>query len=116
MAPSAIQSLDELAALAESERMTQVGQFQALDTEAGIALGFAGALVALAPDVGAFGAVGGVVAAGLAAVFALLTFLPRRFELFDLARTRAAPAWRCSTRRSSSSRTIDVSSTTKRDG
>lgn len=51
MTSSGLQSLDELATLAETERMMQIGHFEALDGKAGIVLGFAGALVALAPDV-----------------------------------------------------------------
>lgn len=63
------------------------GHFDALDTKAGIILGFSGALIALSPsgglvvDLGRYAAV----ASGL---LALWTFWPRRFLVMDLRALR----------------------------
>ena len=81
-------SLDLVLEEVRSERRMQLTHLEALDTKAGIILGFAGALVALLTDrtempllIGRFLAVAG----GLAA---LASFWPRRFATTDLRALR----------------------------
>lgn len=78
-------ALPQLTALVEVERARQLTHFQALDTKAGVALGFAGVLVALTPDVPPLAGLIGTVLAATAAVFAVLAYLPRRLQGFDVA-------------------------------
>ncbi len=82
-----LRSLDPILEEVRSERAAQLRHFDALDTKAGIILGFAGALVALAPtgelivDLGRLaGAVSGIVA--------LWTFWPRGYWSTDLLQLR----------------------------
>jgi hypothetical protein len=76
-------SLDVIIEEARIERAAQLKHFDGLDAKAGLVLGFAGAIVALAPsrhlvvDLGRAAAV----AAGL---MALWTFLPRKYELTNV--------------------------------
>jgi hypothetical protein len=76
--PRRLPSLDAILEEVRSERQAQLRHFDALDAKAGIILGFAGALVALAPvgslvvDLGRFAAV----ASG---IVALSTFWPRGY-------------------------------------
>lgn len=78
MARDQIRSLEPILEEVKTEREFQLRHFDALDSKAGIILGFAGALVALSPsgdqviDAGRYAAV----ASGL---LALRTFWPRRF-------------------------------------
>jgi len=77
-------SIDLVLEEARSARAAQLVHFEALDAKAGVVLGFAGALVALAPDradplivIGRFGAV-------LSGMAALGSFWPRQYWLTDL--------------------------------
>jgi hypothetical protein len=83
-----IRSLDVVWEQVRIEREVQLAHFDALDTKAGILLGFAGAVVALAPagslvliNIGRFAAV----ASG---AFALWTVWPRRVWATDLRTLR----------------------------
>lgn len=76
-APNGLPSLNTLLEVVQEERSKQIGHFDALDNKAGIALGFAGLLIALSPDVPLVFLVPAVSAAGAAAAFALLAFWPR---------------------------------------
>lgn len=70
-------SLDTLLEIVRDERSKQIGHFDALDNKAGIALGFSGLLITLAPDVPLTILAPALATAATAAVFALLAFWPR---------------------------------------
>jgi pimeloyl-ACP methyl ester carboxylesterase len=81
-------SLDLVAAEVQRERDAQLRHFDGLDSKAGVMLGFAGALAALAParfnaivDLGRAVAVGGALAG-------LWAFWPRRFGAIDVRALR----------------------------
>jgi hypothetical protein len=61
----------------------QRSHFESLDTKAGVAVGFAGVIAALAKDVDPFVAKVGVGVAVVAAVLAMLSFRPRKHPIFD---------------------------------
>ncbi|MGH2556078.1 MAG: hypothetical protein ACRDHO_10230 [Actinomycetota bacterium] len=82
-----LRSLDIILAEAGHERDAQLAHFDALDTKAGIILGFAGAIVALAPS-GQFLLDVGRLAGVLAAFGSLSAFLPRKYEVTDIYRLR----------------------------
>jgi hypothetical protein len=88
MSPSSLPSIDLVLEEARSERQGQLLHFEALDAKAGVVLGFAGALVALAPTQAdpllVLGRSLGVIS-GLAA---LSSFWPRRYWLTDLRSLR----------------------------
>jgi hypothetical protein len=65
------------------ERDAQLRHFDALDAKAGIILGFAGAIVALAPSHHLVAGIGRLVAV-ISGLLSLWTFWPRRFELTNL--------------------------------
>jgi hypothetical protein len=79
-----ISSIDVISEEVERKRQMQVAHFEALDAKAGLVMGFAGALVALAPA-GSRVMLGfaraGAVASGLAS---LATFWPRDYWSTDL--------------------------------
>ena len=79
-----VRSLDVLLDQARLERAHQLQHFDALDGKAGILLGFAGALIALAPSGLRVGLDGGRTAAVVAAYFALRTFWPRSIPITNL--------------------------------
>ncbi len=76
-------SLDVIIEESRIERSAQLEHFDALDAKAGIVMGFAGAIVALAPSrhlvVGL-----GRLASVLAGLLALWTFWPRWFEVTNV--------------------------------
>jgi hypothetical protein len=75
------------------ERAQQLQHFDALDGKAGILLGFAGALIALAPTGLRVALDGGRAAALVAAFFALRTFWPRSIPItnvFELRQSHSA--------------------------
>lgn len=72
-------SLSTLLDLLREERSKQISHFDALDSKSGVALGFAGLLITLAPNVHAALLAPGVVAAAVAATFALASFWPRPY-------------------------------------
>jgi hypothetical protein len=76
-------SIEVLLAAVERQQDQQRAHFESLDSKAGIALGFAGAIAALAKDVQPTVAKVGVGLSILAAVFAMLSFRPRKFPIFD---------------------------------
>ncbi len=88
MSPPSLPPLDLVLEEARSERQTQLVHFEALDAKAGVVLGFAGALVALAPSrsdallavARSFGVISGLAA--------LSSFWPRRYWLTDLKSLR----------------------------
>lgn len=82
-------SLALLLDLVQGERDKQLAHFDALDNKAGIVLGFSGLLITLAPDVGAPFRLIGVVAATVAAAFALAAFWPRNFPVLEPSPLRA---------------------------
>ncbi|HEX2031738.1 MAG TPA: hypothetical protein VHL78_10100 [Actinomycetota bacterium] len=87
MAEARTRSLDVILEEVRIERQAQLRHFDALDAKAGIILGFAGALVALAPagpvllDISRF-------AAALSGFLALSTFWPRGYWAIELRRIR----------------------------
>lgn len=87
MTDAATRSLEEILQQVRSEREAQLRHFDALDSKAGIILGFSGALVALAQRGDALVAVGRY-AAVVSGLLALWTFWPRRFEVIELRALR----------------------------
>jgi hypothetical protein len=88
MAQPGTRSLDAVMGEVQREREAQLRHFDALDSKAGVMLGFAGALAALAPaqfsllvDVGRAVAVTGALAA-------LWAFWPRRYGAIELRALR----------------------------
>lgn len=76
-------SIEVLLNAVERQRDQQRAHFESLDTKAGIALGFAGAIAALATDVQPVLAKVGAGASVLAAIFAVLAFRPRDLPIWD---------------------------------
>ena len=81
--PTGLPSADVLLAAVERQQDQQRAHFESLDSKAGIALGFAGAIAALAKDVQPGVAKLGVGLSILAAIFAMLSFRPRKLPIFD---------------------------------
>jgi len=82
-----LRSLDPILEEVRSERAAQLRHFDALDTKAGIILGFAGALVALAP-MGPLVVDLGRLAAAASGIVALSTFWPRGYWSTNLLQLR----------------------------
>lgn len=76
-------SLELLLGLVQAERDKQLGHFDALDSKAGIVLGFAGLLITLTPDASTIFRAGAVLAAAASAALALWSFWPRRFPVLE---------------------------------
>lgn len=74
-------SLDLLYDLTMAEYNRQREHFDAMDSKAGLVLGFAGTLIALAPDVGAVGRAAALWLSAAAAVCAAAAFWPAGFPL-----------------------------------
>jgi len=88
MDPRSIRALDVLLDQVRLERGQQLQHFDALDGKAGVLLGFAGALIALAP-VGFRSLVDlGRLLALVSGSFALATFWPRQIPVTDLLALR----------------------------
>ena len=81
-------SLDLLIEEARTQREAQLVHFEALDAKAGVILGFAGALVALAPSRADLVLLGGRFLAVISGIAALRSFWPRRYWLTDLRTLR----------------------------
>jgi hypothetical protein len=82
-------AIDVVADEVHSERVAQLGHFDAVDTKAGVVLGFAGAITALSTGPVAFLSEAGLLAAVLAGLFALMSFWPRKYWRTDLNALRA---------------------------
>ena len=88
MDPRRVRSITLVKEIVRDERSAQLTHFDALDTKAGVILGFAGALVALSPS-GRSILVGlGKLGALMSAFFAISTFWPRRFWNLDVRAAR----------------------------
>lgn len=81
-------SLDVLLDCVRTEREAQLAHFDALDSKAGILLGFAGALIALSPNVDRWTRAVSLPLLALAAVLAASAFFPRRMPTLDVANLR----------------------------
>jgi hypothetical protein len=81
-------SLDLLYELTLAEHVRQREHFDGLDSKAGLVLGFAGTLIALAPDVGAVGRAAAVWLAASAAVCAAAAFWPRKLPALAVVALR----------------------------
>jgi hypothetical protein len=79
-------SIDLLIEISRSERDAQLSHFDSLDTKAGLALGFAGVLIALGNGSGSVIGLTAVVLAALSAVAAVSSFWPRQFPSIDPTR------------------------------
>jgi hypothetical protein len=88
MAQPLVRSLDVVAEEVRAQRDGQLTHFDALDSKAGIVLGFAGALVALAPGGHNLLVEFGRAAAALSGLLALWSFWPRRYWHIDLRSLR----------------------------
>lgn len=80
-------SLRLIAARVDAQLDLQIRHFESLDNKAGIVLGFAGVLVAVAGGTGGFAVVGRVSAVS-ASLFALWAFLPRNYPVIDTRKLR----------------------------
>lgn len=87
MADRRLRSLDPILEEVRSERAAQLRHFDTLDTKAGITLGFAGAMVALAPT-GALIVDLGRLAGAVSGILALSTFWPRGYWSTNLLQLR----------------------------
>ncbi len=81
-------SLDLLLDTVRQERASQLSHFEALDSKAGIVLGFAAALVALSSDVSRSFRNVGVIVLSLAALLSAATFFPRQLPALDVRELR----------------------------
>lgn len=72
----------------EAQLQEQLRHFEGLDSKAGIVLGFAGVLVALAEKIEGTWRIFGFCAAVLAALFSVLAFLPRHFPVLSVNELR----------------------------
>lgn len=81
-------SIELLAAEVRARRETQLRHLESLDARAGVVLGFAGALVALARGAAAPAAIAARFIAAAAALMALWAFLPRGYPEADPAALR----------------------------
>ncbi|MEW6060197.1 MAG: hypothetical protein AB1551_08700 [Actinomycetota bacterium] len=88
MAAPVVRSLDIVAEEVRTERGLQLSHFDSLDSKAGIVLGFAGAIVALAPGGRHLLVELGRAAAVISALLALWSFWPRRYWHVDLRSLR----------------------------
>lgn len=79
-------SLDFLVGINQSERNAQLSHFDSLDTKAGLVLGFAGVLIAVAQETDSIFGVLSIVAAAAAAVAAVAAFWPRDYPTLDPSR------------------------------
>ena len=84
-----VAAIDVVADEVHSERVAELGHFDAVDTKAGVVLGFAGAITAPSGrPVGPFSAAGLFVAV-LAGLLSLMSFWPRKYWRTDLNALRA---------------------------
>lgn len=83
-----VRSLQVIRDEVRAERSSQLQHFDSLDTKAGIVLGFAGALVALAPDRATLFVQVGRAVAVLSGFLALWTVWPRRYWSTNLRSLR----------------------------
>ena len=83
-----MRSLGLVKEIVRDERAAQLTHFDALDTKAGVILGFAGALVALSPSGRSIPVGLGKLAALMSAILAISTFWPRRFWNLDVRAVR----------------------------
>ncbi|MHB1912531.1 MAG: hypothetical protein ACYCTI_10830 [Acidimicrobiales bacterium] len=81
-------SLDLLYSLAREELDTEMRHQEALDTKAGVILGFAGVLVGLAIEHSVHERTPGLIAAGGSGFLAMVAFLPRHYPVFELGPLR----------------------------
>lgn len=86
---SRLPSLDVVLAAVETQRTQQLGHFESLDNKAGVLVGFAGAIAALAKDVRPVGARFGVAMAILASFLAMWSLRPRAFPLLEVRQLRS---------------------------
>ena len=82
-------SLDLLLGTVQQERTEQISHFDALDSKAGITVGFAGALIALSSGVSPGYRDVAVITLGLAAILAAATFFPRKLPVLDVGHLRS---------------------------
>jgi len=80
-------SLDVVASQVEAQLEHQLRHFDGLDSKAGMVLGFAGVLVAVAEGIEPLVIAGRIAAAG-AALLSLWSFLPRKYPVLDTRRLR----------------------------
>jgi hypothetical protein len=88
MDPQRVRSLALVKEVVRDERAAQLTHFDALDTKAGVILGFAGALIALSPSGRSLLVGAGKLSALASAYFAISTFWPRRFWNLDVLAVR----------------------------
>lgn len=82
-------SLDLLLDTVRQERTAQLSHFDALDSKAGIVLGFAAALIALSSQVSNWFRDASVIDLGLSAIVAATAFFPRKLPVLDVGELRA---------------------------
>jgi hypothetical protein len=84
-----VAAIDVVAEEVRAERVAQLRHFDAVDTKAGVVLGFAGAITALSVGPVALVPEAGLLAAVLAGLFAVMSFWPRKYWRTDLNALRA---------------------------
>jgi len=86
--PKSLRSLEFVEQVVHDERTAQLSHLDALDTKAGVILGFAGAIVALSPSAASLWTALGKASAIVSAYFSIATFWPRRFWTLDVRALR----------------------------
>lgn len=81
--PLSMPSLDLLLQMAMQERDNQIAHFDALDTKAGVVLGFDGVLIALSGGVRLEFELTAIALASASAIAALISFWPRKFPVLE---------------------------------
>lgn len=84
----ALRSVERVLTAIHRHRDQQQAHFESLDTKAGLLVGFAGAIAALAKDVDSVLGKLGLVGAAAAAVLGIVSFWPRSYPVFDPRRLR----------------------------
>lgn len=87
-----VASIDMVGGEVHAERAAQLGHFDAVDTKAGVVLGFAGAITPLSAAPSGPLTAAGAIAAVVSGLFALMSFWPRKYWRTDL-RGSAASTW-----------------------
>ena len=83
-----MESLDLLLRCVQRERDAQLSHFDALDSKAGILLGFAGALITLSPVLDSWARAISLAMLALAAGLRVATFFPRRMPTLNVVNLR----------------------------
>jgi hypothetical protein len=84
----ALGSVERVLSAVRRHQDQQQAHFESIDTKAGVLVGFAGAIAALARDVESVVGKAGVLASGISALLGIVSFWPRSYPVFDPRRLR----------------------------